>query len=83
LAKAPKKVLSIQILVVVEHHVKVMVEDNKVTMATIINNKKVNPKEVEEETLREGGVVEIMVKVIEVNNQAVAQIAIIARNLNT
>ncbi len=75
--------LSIQILVVVEHHVKVMVEDNKVTMATIINNKKVNPKEVEEETLREGGVVEIMVKVIEVNNQAVAQIAIIARNLNT
>ncbi len=53
-----------------------------VTMATIINNKKVNPKEVEEETLKEEGVVEAMMKVIEVNNQGVAQIVIIARNLD-
>ncbi len=75
--------LFIQILVVVEHHVKVMVEDNMVTMATILNNKKVNPKEVEEETLKERGVVEAMVRVIEVNNQGVAQIGIIARNLDT
>jgi hypothetical protein len=82
LEKAPKKMLSIQILVVVEHHVEVMVKDNMVTMATIINNKKVNP-EVEEETLKEGGVMEAMVRVIEVNNQAMAQIAIIARNLDT
>jgi hypothetical protein len=59
-----------------------MVEDNMVTMATIINNKKVNPKEVEEETLKEEGVVEAMMKVIEVNNQGVAQIVIIARNLD-
>jgi hypothetical protein len=75
--------LCIQTLVVVEHHVKVIMEDNMVTMVTIINNKKVNPKEVEEETLKEGGVVEAMVRVIEVNNQGVVQIAIIARNLNT
>ncbi len=75
--------LSIQILVVVEHAIKVMVEDNMVTMATIINNKKVNPKEVEEKTLNEGGVVETMVKVIEVNNQAVAKIVIIVTNLQT
>ncbi len=75
--------LSIQILVVVEHHVKVMVEDNMVTMVTIANNEKVNPKEVEKETLKEGGVVEAMVRVIEVNNQAMAQIAILARNLDT
>jgi hypothetical protein len=75
--------LSIQILVVVEHHVMVILEDNMVTMFTIINNKKVNPKEVEEETLKEGGVVEAMVRVNELNNQGVAQIAIIARNLDT
>jgi hypothetical protein len=41
------------------------------------------PKEVEEETLKEGGVVEAMVRVIEVNNQVVSQVDIIARNLNT
>ncbi len=81
--KARKKMLSIQILVVVEHHVMVILEDNMVTMFTIINNKKVNPKEVEEETLKEGGVVEAMVRVNELNNQGVAQIAIIARNLDT
>jgi len=41
---------------VVEHHVKVMVEDNMVTMANIMNNKKVHPMEVEEETLKQQGV---------------------------
>jgi hypothetical protein len=40
------------------------------------------PKEVEEETLKERGVVDAMVRVIEVNNQVVAQIAIIARDLD-
>jgi len=38
---------------------------------------------VEEETLQEGGVVEAMVSVTKVNNRVVAQIAIIARHLDT
>jgi hypothetical protein len=46
---------------VVKHHVKVMMEDNMATMATIINNKKMSPKEVEKKTLKEEGVVEAMV----------------------
>jgi hypothetical protein len=41
------------------------------------------PKEVEKETLKEGGVVEAIVRVIEVKNQVVVQIVIIARNLDT
>ncbi len=83
LAKVPKKAFSIQILEEVEHHVKVMVEDNMVTMANIMNNKKVNPMEVEEETLKEQGVVEVVVKVIEVNNQTMVQIVITTGNLDT
>jgi hypothetical protein len=79
-----KKVLSIQILIeveveVVKLHFKV---DTKVHMVDIINMK-VKLMEVDEETLKEKEVVEVMVEVIEVNNQIAIQIVTIARNLGT
>ncbi len=65
-----KKVLSTQILVEVEVEVlKPHFEvDTKVHMVDIINMK-VSFMEVDEETLEEKEVVQVMVEVIEVNNQ--------------
>jgi hypothetical protein len=65
-----KKVLSTQILVEVEvevlkRHFEV---DTKVHMVDIINMK-VSFMEVDEETLEEKEVVQVMVEIIEVNNQ--------------
>jgi hypothetical protein len=79
-----KKVFSTQILIEVEVEVlKPHFEaDTKARMVDIINMK-VNFMEVDEETLKEEEVVEIMVEVIKVNNQIATQIAIIAGNLGT
>jgi hypothetical protein len=44
---------------------------------------KINLMEVDEETLEEEEVVEVVVEVIEVNNQITTQIVIIAGNLGT
>jgi UDP-glucose 6-dehydrogenase len=79
-----KKVLSTQILIeleveVVKLHFKV---DTEVRMMDIINMK-VKLMEVDEEPLEEEEVEEVMVKVIEVNNQIVIQIATTAGNLGT
>jgi hypothetical protein len=71
-----KKMFSTQILIkveVVELHLEV---DTEVCMVDIINMN-VNLMEVDEETLEEGGVMETMVEVIEVNNQT----ATIMKNL--
>jgi hypothetical protein len=77
-------VLSTQILIEVEVEVlKPHFEvDTEARMVDIINMK-VSFMEVDEETLEEEEVVEVVVKVIEVNNQIVTQIAIIAGNLGT
>ncbi len=79
-----KKVLSTQILIEVEvdvlkPHFEV---DMEARMVDIINMK-VSLMEVDEETLEEEEVVEVMVEVIEVNNQIVTQIATTAGNLGT
>ncbi len=82
-----KKVLSIQILIEVGvEAVKLHFEvDTKVRMVDIINMK-VKLMEVDEETLEEEEVEEVMavmVEVIKVNNQIAIQIATIAKNLGT
>jgi hypothetical protein len=86
-----KKVLSTQILIEVEVEVEVEVvklhfEVNmEVRMVDIINTK-VRLMEVDEETLEEEEVkevVEVVVEVIKVNNQIAIQIATTARNLGT
>jgi hypothetical protein len=56
--------------------------DTEALMVDIINMK-VNLMEVDEETLEEEEVVEVVVEVIKVNNQITTQIAIIARNMGT
>jgi hypothetical protein len=48
-----------------------------------IINMKVNLMEVDEKTLEEEEVVEVMVEIIEVNNQIAIQTIIIVRNLST
>jgi hypothetical protein len=63
----------------VKPHFKVNTEARMVD----IINMKVNLMEVDEETLEEEEVVEVMVEVIEVNNQIATQIITIARNLST
>jgi hypothetical protein len=75
---------STQILIEVEvevlkPHFKV---DTKARMVDIINMK-VNFTEVDEETLEEEEVVEVMVEVIEVNNQIATQTATTVGNLGT
>jgi len=81
-----KKVLSTQILIEVEVEVEVVKPhfevDTKAPMVDIINMK-VNLMEVDEETLEEEEVVEVVVEIIEVNNQIMTQIATIAGNLGT
>ncbi len=56
--------------------------DMETRMVDIINMK-VSLMEVDEETLEEEKVVEVMVEVIEVNNQMVYQTVITTRNLGT
>jgi len=79
-----KKLFSIQILIEVEVEVlKPLFEvDTKVRMVDIINMK-VSFMEVDEETLKEEEVVEVVIEVIEVNNQIAIQIANTTKNLNT
>jgi len=86
-----KKVLSTQILIEVEVEVEVEVVkphfevDTEARMVDIINMK-VKLMEVDEETLEEEEVkevVEVMVEVIKVNNQIAIQIATTVRNLGT
>jgi hypothetical protein len=79
-----KKVFSTQIIIEVEVEVlKPHFEaDTKTRMVDIINMK-VSLMEVDEETLKEEEVVHVVVKVIEVNNQIVTQIATIVGNLDT
>jgi hypothetical protein len=79
-----QKMLSTQILIKVEVevlklHFKV---DMEAHMVDIINMK-VSLMEVDETTLKENEVVEVVVEVTEVNNQIVIQTATIARNLGT
>ncbi len=79
-----KKVLSTQILIEVEVEVvKPHFEVNKETYMVDIINMKVSLMEVDEETLEEEEVVEVMVEVIEVNNQIVTQIDTTIGNLGT
>jgi hypothetical protein len=56
--------------------------DKEARMVDIINMK-VSLMEVEEETLEEEEIVEVVVEFIEVNNQIATQIATTARNLGT
>jgi hypothetical protein len=79
-----KKVFSTQILIEVEVKVlKLHFEVNtKAPMVDIINMK-VNLMEVDEETLEEEEVVEVVVEVIEVNNQIMTQITITIKNMGT
>jgi hypothetical protein len=79
-----KKVLFTQILIevevkVVKPHFKV---DTEACMVDIINMK-VSLMEVDEESLKEEEVVEVMVEVIEVNNQITIQITTTMENLGT
>jgi hypothetical protein len=79
-----KKMFSTQILIEVKVEVlKLHFEaDTEAHMVDIINMK-VNLMEVDEETLKEEEVVEVMVEVIEVNNQIAIRIAITVGNLGT
>jgi hypothetical protein len=79
-----KKVISTQILIEVEVEVlKPQFEVNtKVRMVDIINMK-VNFMEVDEETLEEEEVVEVMVEVIEISNQITTQITTTIADLGT
>jgi hypothetical protein len=79
-----KKVLSIQILIEVEVEVvKPHFEDNMEACMVDIINMKVSLIEVDEETLEEKEVVEVVLEIIEVNNQIATQIVTIAGNLGT
>ncbi len=79
-----KKMFSIQILIEVEVEVlKLHFEaDMEARMVDIINMK-LSLMEMDEESLEEEEVVEVVVEVIKVNNQITTQITIIARNLGT
>jgi len=81
-----KKVFSTQIPIEVEVEVEVIKLHFKIDMEACmvdIINMKVNLMEVDEETLEEEEVVEVVVEVIEVNNQIKIQIATTTRNLGT
>jgi hypothetical protein len=81
-----KKVFSTQILIEVEVEVEVLKphfkDDTEARMVDIINMK-VSLMEVEEETLEEEEVVEVVLEIIEINNQIVTQITTTAGNLGT
>ncbi len=73
-----------QILIEVEVEVlKPHFEVNMEAHMVDIINMKVNLMEVDEESLEEEEVVEVVVEIIEVNNQITTQIATIVRNLGT
>ncbi len=79
-----KKMLSIQIVIevmvkMVKPHFEV---DMEARMVDIINMK-VNLMEVDEETLKEEEVMEVVVEIIEINNQIAIQIATTTGNLGT
>jgi hypothetical protein len=81
-----KKVFSTQILIEVEVEVEVLkphFEDDMEAHMVEIINMKVSFMEVDEETLEEEEVVEVVVEVIEVNNQIRTQTATTAGNLGT
>jgi hypothetical protein len=79
-----KKVLSTQTLIEVEVEVlKPHFEDDTEARMVDIINMKVSLMEVDEETLKEEEVMEVVLEIIEVNNQIVIEIATIARNLGT
>ncbi len=80
--KDHKKVFSILIEVEVEVLKPHFEVDMETCMVDIINMK-VSLMEVDEETLEEEEVVEVMVEVIEINNQMVNQTIITTRNLGT
>ncbi len=76
--------LSTQILIEVKVEVvKLHFEVNTELRMVDIINMKVKFLEVDEETLEEEEVMEVVVEVIKVNNQLAIQIAIIAKNLGT
>ncbi len=76
--------LSTQILIEVEVEVlKLHFEDDTEARMVDIINMKVSLMEVDEETLKEEEVVEVVLEIIEVNNQITIQIATIAGNLGT
>ncbi len=77
-----KKVLSTQTLIEVEVLKPHFEDDTEARMVDIINMK-VSLMEVDEETLKEEEVVEVVLEIIEVNNQIAIQIATIAGNLGT
>ncbi len=79
-----KKVFSTQILIEVEVEVLKphFEDDTKARMVDIINMK-VSFMEVDEETLKEEEVVEVMLEITKVNNQIAIQIVITAGNLGT
>jgi hypothetical protein len=77
-------VLSTQTLIEVEVEVlKPHFEDDTEARMVDIINLKVSLMEVDEETLKEEEVVEVVLEIIEVNNQIVIQIATTAGNLGT
>jgi hypothetical protein len=79
-----KKVLSTQILIKVEVEVvKPHFEVNTEVRMVDIINMKVSLMIVDEETLEEEEVVEVVLEVIEVNNQITTQTVITAGNLGT
>jgi hypothetical protein len=79
-----KKVLSTQILIEVEVEVlKPHFEDDTEACMVDIINMKVSLMEVDEETIEEEEVVEVVLEIIEVNNQIATQIATIVGNLGT
>jgi hypothetical protein len=77
-----KKVFSTQILIEVEVVKPHFEDDTEVRMVDIINMK-VNLMEVDEETLEEEEVVEVVLEIIEVNNQIATQIVTTTGNLGT
>jgi ribosome-associated translation inhibitor RaiA len=81
-----KKVFSTQILIEVEVEVEVVKPhfevDTEVRMVDIINMK-ANLMEVDDETLEEKEVMEVVMEVIEVNNQITTQITTKVENLGT
>jgi hypothetical protein len=79
-----KKVFSTQIIIEVEVKVlKFHFEDNTEARMVDIINMKVSLMELNEETLEEKEVVEVMLEIIEVDNQIAIQIATTAGNLGT
>ncbi len=79
-----KKVFSTQILIEVEVEVlKPHFEDDTEARMVDIINMKVSLMEVDEETLEEEEVVEVVLEIIEVNNQIAIQIATTTGNLGT